>query len=192
MPATFTEALGRVRSGEIPLPFDALAGVLKNTLSYLTGTAASLVGLLVIPILAYYLLAEFDHIVARIGSWVPPRHREYVDEKARTIDRLVSSFLRGQLLIAAVLGSLYALGFSIIGIDLAVSIGLIAGALSIIPYVGSGFALLCGRRLCAPQVRVRRARSLGHRVVRRRAKRRGAGHHAADPRPEHRPSPRRS
>ena len=52
IPSTFTDAMARVRSGEIPLPFDSMAKVLRNALSYLTGTASSVVGLLVIPILA--------------------------------------------------------------------------------------------------------------------------------------------
>ncbi len=147
LPASFTEVVDKVRSGEIPLPLDSLASVLRNTLTYLTGTMASLVGLLMVPILTFYALVDFDHIVARAAGLVPPRYRPYVHDKAVLINGLVSSFLRGQLIISLILGVLYAVGFSVIGIDLAVSIGLIAGALSIIPYVGSAFALVSGLAL---------------------------------------------
>ena len=149
LPATVGEALTRLRSGEIPLPLEAVAGVLRNALSTLTGTASVLVGLAVTPILAYYLLVEFDTMIAALGTAVPPRHRVYVFEKVRMVDRLISGFLRGQLLIAASLALLYAVGFTAIGIDAAVGVGLVAGALSLIPYVGSAFALAAGAGLAA-------------------------------------------
>ena len=125
LPHTLEDLIGSVRSGEIPLPLESARKLLTGALGTLTGSLGALVGLLVIPILAYYLLVDFDTVVARIGTWVPPRHRDYVFDKARTVDRLVSGFLRGQLLVAAALGSLYAIGFTIIGIDLAVGVGLV-------------------------------------------------------------------
>jgi predicted PurR-regulated permease PerM len=141
LPHTFGDLLGSVRSGEIPLPLESLRKLLTSAFATLTGSLGALVGLLVIPILTYYLLVEFDSIVARIGSWVPPRHRDYVFDKARTVDRLVSGFLRGQLLVAASLGALYAIGFTIIGIDLALGVGIVAGVLALVPYLGGAVAL---------------------------------------------------
>ena len=141
LPHTIGDVVARVRAGEIPLPVEPLREALTRTLAAGFGTVSSLVGLLVIPILAYYMLVEFDDIVARMALWVPPRQREYVVEKARTVDRLVSGFLRGQLLVALALGVLYAVGFTVIGIDLAVGVGLLAGALALVPYLGSAVAL---------------------------------------------------
>jgi len=141
LPHTIADVIARVRAGEIPLPVDEVRKMLAQTLSAVFGTVSSLVGLLVIPILAYYLLVEFDDIVARMALWVPPRHREYVVEKARTVDRLISGFLRGQLLVAMLLGLLYAIGFSVIGVDLAIGVGMLAGALALVPYLGSATAL---------------------------------------------------
>jgi predicted PurR-regulated permease PerM len=137
LPHTITDVIGSVRSGEIPLPIETMRKLAASVFTTLTGTVGSLIGLLVIPVLAYYLLVSFDTTVARIGDWVPPRHRAYVFDKVRTVDRLISGFLRGQLLIATTLGVLYAVGFAVIGIDLAVSVGLIAGVLALIPYLGS-------------------------------------------------------
>jgi len=75
LPHTFDDVLASVKTGEIPLPLEALRKLLASTLTTVTGTLGSLVGLLVIPILAYYVLVEFDWIVARIGTYVPPRQR---------------------------------------------------------------------------------------------------------------------
>ncbi len=147
IPGTFAEALERIRAGDIALPFESFAGLARDALSYLTGTLASWVGLLVVPILSYYALVDFDHLLDRALAWVPPRHRASVQSKAATINTLVSSFLRGQLIIALILGVLYSVGFAVIGIDLAVGVGLAAGVLSIIPYVGSAFALVAGAAL---------------------------------------------
>src|SRR5262249_26273999 len=140
-PHTISDVIARVRSGEIPLPLDELRSAATRALSAVFGTVSSLVGLLVIPILAYYLLVEFDDIVARMALWVPPRQREYVVAKARTVDHLISGFLRGQLLVAMLLGILYAVGFSLIGVDLAIGVGLLAGVLALVPYLGSATAL---------------------------------------------------
>lgn len=148
LPHTLDDVIARVRSGEIPLPLDSLRKVLAGALGYVTGTFSVLVGLLVIPVLSYYLLVEFDGLLARLATWIPPRSRPWAIEKARTVDRLVSGFLRGQLLVAAALGALYALGFTVIGIDLAVSVGVLAGALAVVPYLGSAFALVSASLLC--------------------------------------------
>lgn len=148
LPHTFEDLIGSVRSGEIPLPLDALRKLLTSAIATLTGSLGTLVGLLVIPILAYYLLVEFDTIVAGIGRWVPPRLRDYVFDKARTVDRLISGFLRGQLLVAATLGVLYAVGFGIIGIDLALGVGIVAGMLALVPYLGGAVALSTATALC--------------------------------------------
>lgn len=147
LPKTLDAVLGELRGAELTV-LGALRDLLAGTVSTLTGTVGVVVALLVIPILAYYLLVQFDSIVARLGALVPPRHRAYVFEKVRTADRLVSGFLRGQLLVAACLGVLYAVGFSVIGIDLAVGVGLLAGALALIPYLGNVVALGAATILC--------------------------------------------
>lgn len=150
VPKTIEEALGQLSGAELGA-LASLRDVLTGTLTTLSGTAGVLIALLVIPILAYYLLVEFDQILARLGSWVPPRYRGYVFEKARTVDRLIAGFLRGQLLVAGCLGVLYAVGFSVIGIDLAIGVGLLAGALALIPYLGNAVAVTSATLLCILQ-----------------------------------------
>ncbi len=150
LPKTIEAALGQLSGAELGA-LASLRDVLTGTLTTLSGTAGVLIALLVIPILAYYLLVEFDQLVARLGGWVPPRYRSYVFEKARTVDRLIAGFLRGQLLVAGCLGVLYAVGFSVIGIDLAIGVGLLAGALALIPYLGNAVAVASATVLCLLQ-----------------------------------------
>jgi predicted PurR-regulated permease PerM len=148
VPRTVEDYIERVKAGQISLPFDTVRGLLQRTLGVVTGTVSGIIGLLVVPVLAYYCLVEFDALKPRALSLVPPRHRDYVREKAITIDALISSFIRGQLTIALLLGVLYAVGFSLIGIDLAVGVGLLAGALALVPYLGSVVAVLSASLLC--------------------------------------------
>lgn len=148
IPQTVSEVLEQVRAGELALPLDALRDFLQGALRFMTGTVSGVIGLLVVPILAYYALVEFDSLKKRALTLVPPRHRAYATEKARTVDSLVSGFLRGQLTIAATLGVLYAIGFSLIGIDLAIGVGILAGVMALIPYLGNVVAVTAATGLC--------------------------------------------
>ena len=148
VPGTVAEVIERIRTGELKLPLQSLRGVLEGVTAALTGTIMGIIGLLVVPVLAYYLLVEFDAIKPKILSLVPPRHRDYVTQKAHTVDGLVSGFLRGQLTIAFILGILYAVGFSVIGIDAAVGVGLLAGVMALVPYLGNVVAVTAASGLC--------------------------------------------
>jgi predicted PurR-regulated permease PerM len=145
---TVSELIERLRSGDLPLPLDGIRSFIAGALGYLTSTLSVLLGALVVPILAFYALLEFDHMMARIASYIPPRYRAYAIERAVTIDWLVARFLRGQLLVAGTLGVLYAVGFSVIGIDLAIGVGLLAGALALVPYLGNIVAVSLASLLC--------------------------------------------
>jgi predicted PurR-regulated permease PerM len=148
VPTSVSELFARLQSGEIKLPLDAIRGVVEQSLGFLTGTVSGMIALMIVPILAYYALVEFDGLKARALELVPPRRRLYVEDKARTIDDLISNFLRGQLTIALVLGVLYAVGFSLIGIDLAIGVGLLAGVMALIPYLGNIVAVSAASLLC--------------------------------------------
>jgi predicted PurR-regulated permease PerM len=127
---------------------DAVRQALATVTGTLTGTVGAILNALVIPILAYYLLVEFDDLLARLAEWIPWRHRDYVVDKARTADRLISGFLRGQLLVASILGVLYAIGFGALGVDLAIGVGLLAGVMALVPYLGNVVALGSALILC--------------------------------------------
>ena len=151
LPASVQEAITRVRAGEIPIPVDAARTVLERTVKAVTGTVGAIVSLLIIPVLAYYLLVEFDRIRLAVLDLVPVRYQERVAQEATRVDGLISGFIRGQLTVCALLGVLYAAGFAVIGIDLAFVIGMVAGAAAIIPYVGGALAVLLAGGMCLVQ-----------------------------------------
>jgi predicted PurR-regulated permease PerM len=98
----------------------------------------NVVSLIVItPVVAFYMLLDWDHMVEIIDGLIPPRHREDVRMLARDIDRALAGFVRGQSTVCLFLGMWYAIGLSAIGLNFGFLIGVIAGFLSFIPYVGS-------------------------------------------------------
>jgi predicted PurR-regulated permease PerM len=90
----------------------------------------------VTPVVAFYLLRDWDLIVSKIDSWLPLSGAETVREQAREIDAILSGFARGQALLCLSLGVLYAIGLRTVGLDFGIIIGLLAGLLSFIPFVG--------------------------------------------------------
>ncbi len=119
-------------------PATAIMGWLLGGTMSLLGAFASL---LVIPVFAFYLLYDFDRIVVTFGELVPPNWRPFVADSAREVDQVLGQFIRGQLTVMLILAVLYSVAYSIVGVRLAVAIGLVAGALAFIPYVGGGIAL---------------------------------------------------
>jgi predicted PurR-regulated permease PerM len=97
-----------------------------------------------VPIIAYYVLVEFEDFRRGVTGLIPPYAREPLMNKLREIDQVLSAFIRGQLTIAAILAVLYSVGFLIIGIDLALVLGILSGILWIIPYLGTLFGLVAG------------------------------------------------
>lgn len=93
--------------------------------------------LVVTPIVAFYLLLDWDKLVARVDSWVPRDHVEEVRAIARDINTALAGFIRGQGTVCLALGAFYALGLSLAGLKFGLAIGFGAGLLSFIPYVGA-------------------------------------------------------
>jgi len=148
LPDSVQGALEVLRSGDLNLPVDTLRNALRGLVGQLTGTLGSLVGLLVIPVLAFYALADFERVNRALLGLVPRAYQETVAEKLAVIDKLVSSFVRGQLTVCLIDGVLYAAGFLAIGVPQAVVIGLASGLLALIPYVGGAVALTSSTALC--------------------------------------------
>ena len=91
----------------------------------------------VTPVVAFYMLLDWDRMVAKIDDWIPRQHVDTVRRLARDIDRSVAGFLRGQGSLCLILGTFYAIGLSAVGLNFGLLIGLFAGLVSFIPYVGS-------------------------------------------------------
>ena len=106
----------------------------------------SVLSLLVItPVVAFYLLCDWDRLVETVDSWIPLPHRETVHGLMHEIDVAIAAFVRGQAGICLILGSFYAIALMLIGLNFGFLIGFISGLISFIPYVGSitGFLLGC-------------------------------------------------
>jgi predicted PurR-regulated permease PerM len=93
--------------------------------------------LVVTPVVSFYLLRDWPAVLSRMDGWVPRRYQVVVRAQAREVDRILSAWVRGQAMCCLILALYYALTLSLVGLDLGLVVGLAAGALSFIPYVGS-------------------------------------------------------
>jgi predicted PurR-regulated permease PerM len=147
VPHTLDEVLAQADLDAKELAGKAAAPATAAVTWLLGGTASligAMVGALMVPIFAAYLLYDFDRIVAGAGELVPPRWRDFVFTVAREADHVLGKFVRGQLLVMLALAVLYSLAYVLLGVRLAVLIGVVGGLLSFIPYVGGAVALGMG------------------------------------------------
>lgn len=98
--------------------------------------------LFITPVVAFYLLRDWDRLVAKVDQWLPRMHAPVIREQAREVDDTLAGFLRGQALVCLALGSFYAIALSAAGLTFGLVIGLLSGLLSFIPYVGSLFGFV--------------------------------------------------
>ena len=128
---------------------NALAWI-GNLLTRIWGGGVALLNLLsllvITPIVMFYLLRDWDDIVKTIDDWLPRRLAPVIREKAIEIDEVLSGFLRGQFSVCLLLGVLYAIGLTLVGLDFGLIIGFVTGLISFVPYFGMliGFAIGLG------------------------------------------------
>jgi predicted PurR-regulated permease PerM len=115
---------------------------MQSGLFRLVNLTTSLVDLMLIPFLVYYFLADYGAMRARVERLIPPRYRTITSNLIGQISNVLSSYVRSQLLIGLVMGVLYSLGFAILGIPLAITVGMLAGLLNFIPYLGTLIGLV--------------------------------------------------
>ena len=97
----------------------------------------NLLSLLVItPIVMFYLLRDWNQIVAAVGRWLPQRQAQTIRDQICEIDAVLSAFVRGQFTVCIVLGVFYAVGLSAIGLDFGFIIGFGTGLIAFVPYFG--------------------------------------------------------
>jgi len=102
--------------------------------------------IVVTPVVAFYVLHDFDRMVATVDNWVPLPYRETVRAIARDINSAIGAFVRGQTAVCLILGSYYAVALSLTDLNFGLLIGLVSGIISFVPYVGSltGIVLALG------------------------------------------------
>lgn len=136
---------------------NALNSLLTSSAGFLTAVMQSIwdsgvalfniAGLFVVtPVVAFYMLLDWDRMVAKVDSWVPRDHVRTVRSIAADINRATAGFVRGQGTLCLVLGIMYAVGLTVAGLNFGILIGLFSGLISFIPYVGSlvGLVLAVG------------------------------------------------
>jgi predicted PurR-regulated permease PerM len=105
--------------------------------------------LLITPIVAFYLLRDWDHLVARVDGLLPRGHVETIRQQFREIDRTLAGFVRGQVTVCVTLGCFYGIGLSLVGLDFGFIIGFATGVVSFVPFFGmlAGFVVGMGLAL---------------------------------------------
>lgn len=116
------------------------SNVLLQLYQRLSGSGAALAMLLanlfLIPVVTFYLLRDWDVMVARLRESLPRSVEPVVSQLARGCDEVLSAFLRGQLMVMASLAVIYSIGLAVVGLDLALLLGAVAGLASVVPYMG--------------------------------------------------------
>jgi predicted PurR-regulated permease PerM len=112
----------------------------------------NIVSLLVItPVVSFYLLRDWNKLVDTVDSWLPRDHRDTIRGLLQDINHSIAGFLRGQMSVCALLGLFYGLGLAVLGLEGGLVVGLVAGLISFIPYVGSITGFIASIILAAVQ-----------------------------------------
>lgn len=115
---------------------DVLLNIFKSISSSSMMALVWLGNLVLIPVVTFYLLRDWDLLVARIHELIPRSKEPVIKKLAIESDDVLAAFLRGQFMVMIILGVIYSIGLKIIGLELALLIGMLAGLVSFVPYLG--------------------------------------------------------
>ncbi len=111
-----------------------------------------IIGLFVVtPVVAFYMLLDWDNMIERIDSWLPRQHAETIRELAREMDNAVAGFVRGQVSVCLLLGLFYAVSLVMLGLNFGLLIGIGAGLVSFIPFVGAALGFIASMSVALVQ-----------------------------------------
>ncbi|WP_078057937.1 AI-2E family transporter [Rhizobium rhizosphaerae] len=140
LPSWITAELPDIRQNSMRLLQQA-AGFLATLIQQLWNSGLALLDIIslfvVTPVVAFYMLLDWDRMINKVDSWVPRQHLLTVRSLAREIDLSIAGFVRGQGSLCLILGIYYAVLLSLSGLNFGLLIGLFAGMISFVPYVGS-------------------------------------------------------
>lgn len=115
-------------------------GIAKNVIAWISQSGMALVAiaanLVLIPVVTFYLLRDWDVLVKKVHDLLPRKWEPTVVKLTKESDEVLGAFLRGQLLVMLALATVYSVGLMLVGLELALIIGLIAGLVSFVPYLG--------------------------------------------------------
>lgn len=127
-------------SGQLADHWQSLGKLTAQTLVKISGSGASLLlavaNLALVPVVAFYLMRDWDRLVAKTLSMLPLAWQGKVFHMVGEADEVVGAFLRGQFLVMCTLSVVYGFGLWLVGLQLALLLGVVAGLASIVPYLG--------------------------------------------------------
>lgn len=125
-----------------------VGGMATSVLAFVSRSGMNIVlwltNLVLIPVLAFFFLRDWDRFVERIAALVPRDYLPMATRLAKESDAVLGGFLRGQMLVMAALGIMYGLGLWLVGVKVGILIGVIGGVLSFVPYLGPASVVLMG------------------------------------------------
>lgn len=136
MAALSIDQLTAMLSGHWQQAGDVVAVVLKQVSQSALAFFGWIANVTLIPVVAFYLLRDWDLMIAKLHDLLPRTIEGVVGRLARECDEVLSAFLRGQLLVMLALGVIYSVGLTIVGVDLALLLGTLAGLAAVVPYMG--------------------------------------------------------
>ena len=147
LPTESGNATEQIRDAAQGVGLKFLQGIWSGSLAFVSALSV----MVITPVVAFYLLLDWDRMVARVDELIPRRHVGEVRKIAADIDDVLAGFMRGQFLVCIIQGTFYVIGLSIIGLDFALFVGLLSGMASFIPYVGSILGLTLSMGLAFAQ-----------------------------------------
>ena len=128
---------GLSRFGELPMKaLQFSSKFIWGSISNLFGIVLMLANLVIIPVVMFYLLRDFDSINEKLLRLIPPRFQEKTKGVILEIDQVLSRFVRGQLLVAGLMGVMYSVGLFLCDTPMSLSLGMMAGLVNLVPYLG--------------------------------------------------------
>jgi sporulation integral membrane protein YtvI len=128
---------GLSRFGELPMKaLQFSSKFIWGSISNLFSIILMLANLIIIPVVMFYLLRDFDSINKKLLSLVPPQFQKKTKEVTLEIDQVLSRFVRGQLLVAGLMGIMYSIGLLLCDTPMSLSLGMMAGLVNLVPYLG--------------------------------------------------------
>lgn len=146
-----TQALSQFMNENGEAPFiETLTNQTSSVVNATVGSIGSVIGtitrviitLFTTPFVLFYLLKDGKEIPRKLSQFIPTRARPTVNKLFSDINRQISYYVRGQLIVAIFVGLMFWIGFSIVGLDFALTLGIFAGFLNLIPYLGSIIATI--------------------------------------------------
>ena len=132
-----------LKVGELPLKvISSITSILWGSVAGLFSFILLLANLVIIPVVMFYLLRDYDLINKKMLSFVPARSREQVLSLINEIDGVLAGFVRGQLMVGLIMAGLYSIGLFFCGTPMSLFIGLLAGLASLVPYLGLVFGFV--------------------------------------------------